>query len=64
MPRGALSVYRVLDLADQTGLLGTKMMADLGADVLKIEPPTGCSSRRLPPFYPNVSGSEASLYFP
>jgi crotonobetainyl-CoA:carnitine CoA-transferase CaiB-like acyl-CoA transferase len=44
-----LSPYRVLDLTDSRAALGPLILAGLGADVIKIEPPEGCSSRREPP---------------
>jgi crotonobetainyl-CoA:carnitine CoA-transferase CaiB-like acyl-CoA transferase len=40
-----LSPYRVLDLTDNRGALGPMILADLGADVLKIEPPGGSAAR-------------------
>ena len=46
-----LSPYRVLDLTDERGLLCGKILADLGADVVQIEPPGGSSARRIGPFY-------------
>jgi crotonobetainyl-CoA:carnitine CoA-transferase CaiB-like acyl-CoA transferase len=51
---------RVLDLADEKGELCGRLLADLGADVIRLEPPQGGVSRTLPPFTP---GGEASLYF-
>jgi benzylsuccinate CoA-transferase BbsE subunit len=41
---------RVLDLADESGALCGRILADLGADVVKIEPPSGDPGRRMPPF--------------
>ncbi|HEX2173514.1 MAG TPA: CoA transferase, partial [Dehalococcoidia bacterium] len=52
---GALSGVRVLDLADETAIFGTKLLADLGADVLRIEPPQGDPIRRLGPFVSSES---------
>ena len=51
-----LSRYRVLDLTDERGLLAGKLLADLGADVIQIEPPAGSRARRAAPF---VAGTSA-----
>jgi len=48
---GMLSPYRVLDLTDERGLLCGKILADLGADVIQVEPATGNPARRIGPFY-------------
>jgi crotonobetainyl-CoA:carnitine CoA-transferase CaiB-like acyl-CoA transferase len=45
-----LSEIRVLDLTDQRGEIAGRMLADLGADVIKIEPTTGAVARTLGPF--------------
>lgn len=58
-----LSGYRVLDLTGEAGAYGTKLLANLGADVIKVEPPRGDAARRLPPFRPGVSAPESSLWF-
>jgi len=58
-----LSPYCVLDLADEKGLLAGKVIADLGADVIKIEPPSGDPSRKLGPFYQDKESPENSLYW-
>jgi len=42
-----LGPYRVLDLTDEKGLICGKTLADLGADVIQIEPPGGNLSRNL-----------------
>ena len=60
---GALSGYRVLDLSDAKGVLCTKVMADLGADVIAIEPPQGSTTRSYTPFYHDQPDQEKSLFF-
>lgn len=46
---GPLSGYRVLDLTDERGLLAGRMLADLGADVVQVEPPGGSPARLASP---------------
>ena len=58
-----LSPYRVLDLADEKGLLCGKILGDLGADVIKIERPGGDLSRRFGPFYHDEPHPEKSLFW-
>jgi crotonobetainyl-CoA:carnitine CoA-transferase CaiB-like acyl-CoA transferase len=58
---GALSAYRALDLTDEKGFLCGKILADLGADVIKVEKPGGDPSRNLGPFYHDEPDSEKSL---
>ncbi len=59
----ALGDLRVLDLVDEKGAYCTKIIADLGADVIKIEPPGGDATRDIPPFYHDIPHRERSLYF-
>ena len=60
---GPLHGYRVVDLADETAALCGKMFADLGADVVKVEPPGGCPTRSIPPFLDEEAGPDRSCYF-
>jgi benzylsuccinate CoA-transferase BbsE subunit len=60
---GMLSPYRVLDLADEKGLMCGKVLADLGADVIKIERPGGDSARSIGPFYHDEPDPEKSLFW-
>lgn len=63
-PSGPLAGYRVLDLADEKGQLGTRLLAELGADVIKIEPPRdGDPARQHAPFFRNEAGAETSLFW-
>lgn len=59
----ALGDIKVLDLAGPVGLYCTKLLADLGANVIKIEPPGGHPARRIGPFYRNEPHLEKSLYW-
>src|SRR5262249_957972 len=56
-----LARLRVLDLTDETGWLAGKILGDLGADVIKIEPPGGDREGRRPPFLHGVADPERSL---
>jgi len=58
-----LDAYRVLDLTDGQGYVCGKILADLGADVIKIEPPSGDSGRRIGPFYHDIADPEKSLFW-
>jgi len=59
-----LSSYRVLDLSDQRGQLSGQMLADLGAEVILVEPPGGSPARAIGPFVEGYEGDpEHSLWF-
>jgi crotonobetainyl-CoA:carnitine CoA-transferase CaiB-like acyl-CoA transferase len=59
--RSALSPYRVLDLTTEIGQYAGRMFAEMGADVIKIEPPGGDDVRRVGPFAEDTPGVERSL---
>ncbi len=61
--KGVLSTCRVIDLCDQRGQFCGKVLADLGADVIKVEPPGGDPARRIGPFYHNNPDLENSLFW-
>ena len=53
-----LAGTRVLDFCGEFGAYAGRLLADFGADVVRVEPPGGARSRRIPPFH-----GETSLYF-
>src|SRR5205085_7158717 len=58
-----LGPYRVLDLTGALGFLTGKIFGDLGAEVIKVEPPGGDPARRWPPFLNGGDGPAQSLYW-
>ena len=62
MPSELLKGLRLLDLTDEKGALCGKMFADLGAEVIKVEPIGGCSTRRIPPYLEDKADAEHCLY--
>lgn len=56
-----LSPYRVLDLTTNGAGLCGNILADLGADVIAIEPPTGSNIRQVGPYYRDEPDIEHSL---
>jgi len=61
--RTLLNGCRALDLTDDKGFLCGKILADLGVDVIKVEPPGGEPSRRIGPFWHDIPDPEKSLYW-
>ena len=64
MTGGALEGVRVLDLAE--GIAGSfcaRLLADYGAEVIKLEPSRGSALRRMGPFYKDDPHHEKSLFF-
>jgi crotonobetainyl-CoA:carnitine CoA-transferase CaiB-like acyl-CoA transferase len=62
-PASMLAPYRVLDLTDARAELATFVLAGLGADVIKVEPPGGSASRSEAPRGPAQPAALASLRF-
>ena len=58
-----LDPYRVLDLCDERGLLAGKILADMGADVVQVEPPGGSPARNVGPFHGDDPNPEKSLFW-
>jgi crotonobetainyl-CoA:carnitine CoA-transferase CaiB-like acyl-CoA transferase len=57
-----LEDLRVLEIGDRGEVAG-KLLADAGADVLRVEPPAGARSRCLGPFRGDVPGPDGSLRY-
>ncbi len=53
---------RILDLAGEAGVFAGRLLADYGADVIRVEPPGGDAVRARRPFLEDVAGPERSLY--
>src|SRR5947209_10590778 len=60
---GALSGIRVIELADELAEYTGLLLAGLGAEVVKVEPPGGSPTRRIGPFYQDCPDPESSLHF-
>ena len=57
---GVLDGIRVLDFGDERAAFATRILADLGADVVMVEPPGGGRIRSLAPFVDDQPGPERS----
>jgi benzylsuccinate CoA-transferase BbsE subunit len=60
---GFLHGLRILDLADEKASFCTKLLADMGARVIKMEKPGGDASRNIGPFFEDTSRSKTSIPF-
>lgn len=57
-----LSGVRIIDMTDERGALCGRVLADLGADVIYVEPPSGSPFRQATPLAPDGSGSLAFAF--
>ena len=62
-PDGALAGIRVIELAREPIAWAGKLLADMGADVILVEPPGGDASRNYPPYLDDQPGEDRSLYW-
>ena len=60
---GLLDGVRVVDLAGPAIAYAGRMLVDLGADVVLVEPPGGSRARRLAPLAATPSGGTISAHF-
>ena len=58
-----LDDVRILEVGGELGGWCGKLLADMGATVVKVEPPEGEETRRYPPFYNDEPDKNGSLYF-
>jgi crotonobetainyl-CoA:carnitine CoA-transferase CaiB-like acyl-CoA transferase len=61
--KSALAGFRVVELANERIAFAGKLLADMGADVILVEPPAGDPARGYPPFLDDVPGPERSLWW-
>ena len=59
----ALTGITVIELASEVGAFAGKLLGDMGADVIKVEPPAGAPARGYPPFVDDRPGPENSLHW-
>jgi crotonobetainyl-CoA:carnitine CoA-transferase CaiB-like acyl-CoA transferase len=58
-----LKGMRVLEVSNERIAFAGKLLGDMGADVVLIEPPGGDPARRYPPFLDDEPGEDRSLYW-
>lgn len=59
----ALTGLRVIELANEPIACAGKLLADMGAEVILVEPPGGDPCRNYPPFLDDEPGQNRSLYW-
>lgn len=61
--KGFLGGVRILEIGNELGEYAGKVLAGLGADVVRVEPPGGEVTRSYGPFYKDAPDPNRSLYF-
>ncbi len=59
----ALEDLRIIEWCDEKGAWAGKMLADMGAEIIKIEPPAGDATRGYGPFMDDSPDAERSLWY-
>ncbi|MDE2697097.1 MAG: CoA transferase [Chloroflexota bacterium] len=62
-PQGPMHGLRVVELCEEIGEFAGKLLADMGADVVKVEPPGGSQTRSFAPFLNDEPHPDRSLFF-
>ena len=60
---GMLAGLRVIEVADELGEYCGLVLAGLGAEVIKVEPPQGSPTRKIGPFFEDERGPERSFFY-
>ena len=60
---GVLAGLRVVELADERAEYVGMLLAGMGAEVIKVEPPGGSPTRTIGPFIGDSAGPDRSLFF-
>ncbi len=63
MGRGIYEGVRVLEISDEKGMYCGKLLAEVGMEVIKIEPPGGDEMRLSPPFADGKEDKERSIFW-
>ena len=62
-PSQALAGVRVIEISNERIAFAGKLLANMGADVILVEPPGGDPARGYPPFVDDQPGPERSLWW-
>lgn len=60
---GVLDDLRVLEVGDASGEYAGRLLAGMGAEVVRLEPPGGAATRQIGPFYRDQPHPDRSLHF-